>query len=76
MFGILDSVCDTVSDFVDDPIGTSFDIATQPLRDGLDVLEGLTEGEIRGYAAARLGADVVSGMALSEILDILENIEE
>jgi len=46
--------------------------ATQPIRDGLDVLDGLTEGEIRIKAAARLGADVVSGMALSEIIDLLQ----
>lgn len=45
---------------------------TQPIRDGIDVLEGLSEGEIRVRAAARLGADVVAGMALSEIIKFLE----
>lgn len=45
--------------------------ATQPIRDGLDILDGLTEGELRVRAAARLGADVVAGMALSEIIEIL-----
>ncbi len=75
MFGIfddaIDSVCNTVDDFMDDPIGTSVDMALSPVRDGLDVLEGLTEGELRVYAAARLGADVVAGMAVSEIIDAL-----
>ncbi len=45
--------------------------AISPVTDGLDVLEGLTEGEIRTKAAARLGADVVAGMALSEIIEAL-----
>ena len=45
--------------------------ALAPVRDGLDVLDGLTEGEIRIKAAARLGADVVAGMALEEILEAL-----
>jgi len=49
------------------------DIATAPVRDGFDVLEGLTEGEIRTKAAARLGADVVAGMALSEIIEALSD---
>jgi len=49
------------------------DIATAPIRDGLDVLDGLTEGEIRVKAAARLGTDVVAGMALSEILEALDD---
>lgn len=71
MFGIFDSVSDTVSNFIDDPIGTSVDMALQPVRDGMDVLEGLTEGEIRAAAAVRLGADVVAGMALSEVVDYL-----
>lgn len=47
------------------------DIATQPLRDGIEILEGLSEGEIREKAALRLGADVVAGMAFSEVLEFL-----
>lgn len=70
MFGsLLNSLSDTLDDFVDDPIGTTVDIATQPLRDGLTVIDGLTEGELRTKAALRLGADVVGGMALSEVID-------
>jgi len=49
------------------------DIATAPMRDGLDVLEGLSEGELRAKAAMRLGADVVAGMALSEVLEALDD---
>jgi len=50
------------------------DIATQPIRDGLDVLEGLSEGEIRTRAAVRLGTDVVAGMATSELIEwLVEN---
>jgi hypothetical protein len=72
MFGSLfDSIANTVEDFIDDPIGKSYDMVTAPLVDTLDVLEGLTEGEIRTKAALRLGADVVAGMALSEVVDYL-----
>ena len=45
--------------------------ALSPVVDGLDVLEGLTEGELRTKAIARLGADVVAGMAVSEIIEAL-----
>lgn len=51
--------------------GSIFNMITQPVRDAADVLEGLTEGEIRSRAAIRLGADVVAGMALSEIIEAL-----
>lgn len=61
-------IFDIVEDFIDNPIGTTVDIATQPIRDGLDILDGLSEGEIREHAILRLGADVVAGMALSEII--------
>ena len=71
MFGkILDSVCDTVDNFIDDPLGTTADIALQPVRDAADILEGFSEGELREAAALRLGADVVAGMALSEVVDL------
>jgi len=72
MFGIdklFDKAIDTVADFVDDPIGTTVDITTQPLRDGLEIIDGLTEGELREKAILRLGADVVAGMAVSELVD-------
>ncbi len=50
-------------------------VALAPVDDALDILDGLTEGEIRTKAAARLGADVVAGMALSEILDALDAVD-
>lgn len=67
--GVVKSVTKTASDFVEDPIGTTVDVATQPIRDAVDVFEGLTEGEIRTKAALRLGADVVAGMAIEEVID-------
>lgn len=64
-----------IDDFCDDPIGTTARTAvksvTQPVVDSLDILNGLTEGELRHRAALRLGADVVAGMALSEVVDYL-----
>ena len=71
MFGILDSVAKTASNIVSDPIGTGINMVTQPVVDGLDVLNGLTEGELREKAALRLGADIVAGMALNELIEEL-----
>ena len=65
------TIVDTAEDFLEDPVGTSVDIVTQPLCDAAEVLEGLTEFELREKAALRLGAGVVSGMALSEVIDTL-----
>lgn len=75
MFGIVKGIINTVDDFVEDPLGTTVEVATQPLRDGLSVLEGLSEGELREKAALRLGADVVAGMAVAEIIEILSEEE-
>ena len=47
------------------------DIDTRPLRDAVDVLEGLTEGEIRTKAARRLGVDVVAGMTTGAVMAFL-----
>jgi len=58
-----------VDDFIDDPIGATSDIMWQPVRDSLDVLEGITEGELRTKAALRLGVDVAASMALSELIE-------
>ena len=63
----------TLSDFASDPVGTVVKEVTQPVRDAADVLEGLSEGELRTKATLRLGADVVAGMALSEIIDYLSD---
>lgn len=60
-----------LNDLIEEPIKTVVDTATQPINDGLDLIEGLTEGEIREKAALRLGADIVAGMALSEIIKAL-----
>lgn len=71
MFGkILDNVCNTVDNFIDDPLGTAADMALQPVRDVADIIEGFSEGELREAAALRLGADVVAGMALAEVVDL------
>lgn len=59
-------------DFIDDPLGTVVKTVTQPITDSLDVLEGLTEGEIREKAALRLGVDVVAGLALSEVIELMQ----
>ncbi|CAL9984508.1 hypothetical protein VPHK567_0277 [Vibrio phage K567] len=67
----VDSVSNTVDDFVHDPVGTTVDMALSPVYNAADVLDGLTEGEIRVMAAAKLGADVAAGMAMSEIIEAL-----
>ena len=56
-------------------IGTVVKGALQPIEDGLDILDGLSEGEIRTMAIARLGVDVVEGMVLSEIIEALSEID-
>lgn len=69
--GVISSAAKEIDEFVDNPIKKTVGTVTQPVRDGLDILDGLTEGEIRHRAALRLGADVVAGMALSEVIDYL-----
>tara|TARA_R110002012_G_scaffold57571_1_gene148540 strand:+ start:572 stop:784 length:213 start_codon:yes stop_codon:yes gene_type:complete len=59
----------TTNEFIDDPIGKSVQVATQPMRDGLEIIDGLSEGQLKEKAICRLGIDVVSGMCLSELLD-------
>ncbi len=76
MFGmILDSAAETIGDFVDDPIGSVIDMAVQPIVDGCDLLDGLTEGEFRYKAALRLGSDVVAGMAITEVISAISEID-
>ena len=48
------------------------DAVTAPISDALDVLDGLTEGELRTRAIARLGADAVVGMGVVELLEVLK----
>ena len=70
MFGkMFDSVVSTATDFVNDPAGTTLNIATQPVADALDLIDGLSEGELREKAALRLGTDIAGGMAVSELVD-------
>lgn len=59
---------DFLDDFIKNPIKTSIDIAMQPLNDGLEIFEGLSEGEIREKAAIRLGADTIVGMSIDQII--------
>lgn len=74
MFGkILDTVTETASNFVKDPVGTSVDMATQPFRDAANIIDGLSEGELRAKAALRLGADVAAGMAIGELVEWYQN---
>ena len=78
MFGFIgefvDNVVDEVSEFVDNPVSKTVDVATKPIQHGLNIVEGLTEGELRIKAVAYLGVDIVSGMAASELIDwYLEN---
>lgn len=67
--GLVGNSIKKVEDFVEDPVGTSVDIATKPIRDGLNIIDGLTEGEIRLKAIASLGADAVGDMALDELIE-------
>jgi hypothetical protein len=67
----VNSVANTIDSFVDNPVGTTINIVTQPVADSIDVLEGLSEGELRTVAATRLGVDVVTGLAAGEIIDAL-----
>ena len=45
--------------------------ALTPLRDGAEVLDGLSDCELRERAAIRLGADLVAGMSLANVCDYL-----
>lgn len=73
---LLDSVTSTVADAITDPIGTATKAVIQPIVDGCDLLGGLTEGEFRQKAALRLGADVVAGMAISEVIEAMDATQE
>ena len=53
-------------------IGKILNMALQPVRDVVDVLDGLSEGELREKAAVRLGAEVVSGMAIGAVISYLK----
>lgn len=57
-------------------LDTVVDAALQPVRDGISIIEGLSEGEIREKAILRLGADVVAGMAFAEIVEYVKTLDE
>lgn len=72
MFGglldIVEDLCDSVDEVTGIPIAS---IVALPLTSGLDLLDGLTEGELRVKAALVLGTSVVIGMTLAEVVDYL-----
>jgi hypothetical protein len=72
MFGLLDDllegVAEEISDAMSDPIGYGTEMLLQPVVDTLDVIDGLSEGELREQAVLRLGADAVGCMLLGEIV--------
>jgi len=51
------------------------DVVTEPVRHANDLVDGLLEGQIRKKAALKLGEEVVAGMAVSEIIELLEEVE-
>ena len=73
LFDIIDDavsyVADEVSDFIERPVSKTIEHVTRPLVDTIDVIDGLTEGELRHKAVLRLGAEVASGMAIGELVD-------
>lgn len=74
MFGrLIDSVVDTVEEVVSDPVGFTVQTVSKPVLDTVEVLEGLTEGELRLVAIRRLGTDAALGMTISEIIEELSN---
>lgn len=58
-----------VWEFVENPIKKTAQVVTQPVRDWLDIIDWLTEWEIREKAILRLWADVASWMAISELIE-------
>jgi len=68
---VIGKVVDEVDEFASNPVGYVVDAAAKPIRDGLEVLQGLTEGELRVKAIARFGADAVVGMGSAELIDLL-----
>ena len=79
MFGFLDdmadSVCNTVNDFVEDPIGETIHHVTAPIRNGIEIIDGLSEGELRTQAILALGLDIASGMSASELIEWYESVK-
>ena len=54
-----------------DLIGDIVDIVLSPLDDAIEILSGLSEGELREKAILRLGTDAIVGLGTSEIIELL-----
>ena len=74
MFGFIDDVAsgfvDAADSFVRNPVKTTVNMALQPVRDTLIIIDGLTEGELRTEAILRVGVDSAVGMGVSELIDL------
>lgn len=55
-------------------IGDIIDIALSPLNDAIEILEGLTEGELRERAILRLGTNAIVGLGTAEIIELLAEV--
>jgi hypothetical protein len=49
-------------------LGAAMDVVISPICNGLDFLDGLTEGEIREKALLRFGADAISGLSIADVI--------
>ena len=54
-----------------DLIGDVIGVVLSPLDDAIDILSGLSEGELRERAILRLGASAIVGLDPSEIIELL-----
>ena len=54
-----------------DLIGDIVDIVLSPLDDAIEILSGLSEGELRERAILRLGAGAIVGLGTDEIIELL-----
>ncbi len=52
-------------------LGDVVDIVLSPLDDAIEILSGLSEGELRERAILRLGASAIVGLDTSEIIELL-----
>lgn len=66
---LFESIRSIIEALAESPVDKTVDIITKPGRDALEIIDGLTESEIRGRAIIFLGIDVVSGMGVSDLLD-------
>jgi hypothetical protein len=65
---LVENTFKTVDSFIDDPVGTTVYSVTSPVRNTLDLIDGLSEGELRLKAAVSLGLDVAAGLGTSELI--------